>query len=409
MNRTISKAGIAALGVTLAATAVGGLAFADGAPDWYAGGNATVTDPSRTTTGLALYDASGTPVTSGSTSTPIATFAAAAGDVRAGDQYATLYAHLPQSGTAAGAWPGVQVTGTDQFAGTGAITTPGSLTGKPLVRTAGGYSLADVVSALPNKETGASYAGVYELRLRTSSRTAGVADSYAATWVKVTGSTWSVTTAPVPGQVTTPTPTPTGPVATSVTATWPTALTYGTASSVKVTVKAASGTGIPRGTVTVLNGAAVVGSAPLSSTATATVSLSRTGLLPGARQLTVKYSGASGAFTASTSAPRSFAVAKATATRPALSLTKKPTSKRAGTASVVVKAPAGLSAPSGKVTVTLVKGAKKRSVSGSLVGGRVSLKLPKSAKGTWKVSASYAGDAKYRAATSATVALKVRR
>ena len=89
-----------------------------------------------------------------------------------------LFVHLPQSSTAPGAWPGVQVTGTDKFSGAGAVTAPAALNGKPYVaddrRAATRWPTSP--TALPNNETGASFAGVYELRLRTSSPTDGVSD-----------------------------------------------------------------------------------------------------------------------------------------------------------------------------------------------------------------------------------------
>ena len=99
---------------------------------------------------LKLYNASGAEVTSGSTTTPLAAFAAADGAVRSGDEYASLFVHLPQSSTAPGAWPGVQATGTDKFSGAGAVTAPAALSGKPYVATtAAGYTLADVAAACP--------------------------------------------------------------------------------------------------------------------------------------------------------------------------------------------------------------------------------------------------------------------
>ena len=124
---------------------------------WYTGDNATVADPDKTAVALKLYDAAGTEVTSGSTTTPLAAFAAADGPVRAGDDdFASLFVHLPQSSTAPGAWPGVQVTGTNKFTGAGAVPAPASLAGKPYVATtSAGYTLADVVAGLPNNETGA--------------------------------------------------------------------------------------------------------------------------------------------------------------------------------------------------------------------------------------------------------------
>src|SRR3954449_12398927 len=180
MKTRVNKAVLAAAGLAVAVTVAGGVAVGAGADGWYTGGNATVADPDNTGVALKLYNGAGTEVTSGSTAQPLAAFAAAAGAVRADDTYATLYVHLPESSTAPGAWPGLQVSGTDKFSGAGAVAAPAALDGRPYVRTtAEGYTLADVASALPNNETGASFAHVYELRLRTSSPTKGVSTRYA--------------------------------------------------------------------------------------------------------------------------------------------------------------------------------------------------------------------------------------
>src|SRR4051794_15498512 len=111
MKIRMKKRWASALGLALAMTTIGGVAIAAGADDWYDGDNAAVPDHDNIGVALKLYNASGTEVTSGSTTTPIAAFAAAAGTVRANDTFASLYVHLAQSGTAPGAWPGVQVTG----------------------------------------------------------------------------------------------------------------------------------------------------------------------------------------------------------------------------------------------------------------------------------------------------------
>ena len=54
-----------------------------------------------------------------------------------------------------------------------------------------------------------------------------MADHYASTYLKITGSSWALTTAPVLGGGR-----PTPPVGTSVAVTWPAAITYGTAATV---------------------------------------------------------------------------------------------------------------------------------------------------------------------------------
>jgi hypothetical protein len=390
MNLRVKKRWAPVLGLTLAlsvAGTVGGVALADGEEGWYDGGNATVPDPDQTDVALTLYGAGGTPVTSGSITAPIASYAQAADDLRAGDEFATLFVHLPQSSTAPGAWPGLQVTGTDAYDGDPRVAT-----------TADGYTLADVIAALPNEEAGASFAGVYELRLRTSSETAGVGTAYAATWVKVTGSTWELTTAPILGDEE-----PVDePVATSVAATWPAALRYGTAASVGVTVTPESGEAKPTGSVRLVLAGKTIATAPLSAAGTASLAVPRT-LAPGARSLQVAYDGAAEAFDPSVSAAKAFTVAKATPSKPVLKVSKKPTAKKAGAAAVTVGTPAGLAKASGKGSLSLVKGKTVKKVAVTVTNGVASVKLPKLPKGTWTATFVYAGDTFYVSATSAAV------
>lgn len=394
MKFRVKKTWVGALGLALALSTTAGVALGAGADDWYDGDNATVPGADKTAVALKLYDAAGNQVTSGTTTTPLAAFAAADGVVREGDQFASLFVHLPQSSTAPGAWPGLQVTGTDRFAGAGAVAAPAALTGKPFVRTtAAGYTLADVAAALPNSETGESFVGVYELRLRTSSAGDGVADEYAATYLKVTGSTWTVTGAPVLGGG------GSTPVATSVSATWPATLRYGTAASVGVTVDQASGEADPTGTVRLVSGSSTLASATLSAGA-ATLSVPKTALAPGARNLTVVYDGVPNAFGASESTPRAYTVAKAAPGKPTFAVTKPPTAKRPGTASVTVTTPAGLVRAAGKGTVVLRKGAAKKTVAITVKAGKAAVALPKLPAGTWSVTVTYAGSTYYLASTS---------
>ena len=218
------------MGLALAVSTAGGVALAAENPSgWYTGGNATRGRPGQDRRGAQALQRRPAPRSPPAaprrrwprSPRPTAPSAPAT-------TYASLFVHLPQSTTAPGAWPGVQATGTGKFSGAGAVTAPAALSGKPYVATtAAGYTLADVAAALPNNEAGASFAGVYELRLRTSSATAGVSTEYAAAYVKVTGSTWTLTSSPVLGDSVAR-----AAVATTVAATWPAKLTYGTAASV---------------------------------------------------------------------------------------------------------------------------------------------------------------------------------
>lgn len=404
MKIRVKKTWVATSVLAVALSTVGGVsALGAGADDWYDGDNATVADPDKSAVALKLYDASGNQVTSGSTTAPIAAFAAADGAVRSGDEFASLFAHLPRTATAQGAWPGVQVSGTDRFGGAGAVTPAPGLGGKPFVRTtAAGYTLADVAAALPNTESSPSFAGVYELRLRTSSRTDGVATSYAAAYVKVTGATWQVTTAPVLGSGE-PDPQPVG---TSVSVSWPGSLAYGRSAAVAATVVPASGAAKPSGTVRLVLGAQTLATATLTAAGTASLPLAPTALAPGVATLKVVYAGVPGAFVASESAARAISVAKVGGLKPVLKVTKKPTRKKAGKATVTVAGPAGLVKAGGKATVVLTKGKAVKKVVVAVRSGKAAVKLPKLPKGTWKVRVDYAGDAYYLAGKSKTAKVK---
>ncbi|MFS0886447.1 hypothetical protein [Aeromicrobium sp. 179-A 4D2 NHS] len=83
------------------------------------------------------------------------------------------------------------------------------------------------------------------------------------------------------------------------------------------------------------------------------------------------------------------------AARPRFELTKRPTTKRRGTATVTIAGIAGDFGPTGSIQVRLTKGTKIRHVDSYVyrVGRRVT--LPKLAKGTWTVRAAYYGNANY--------------
>lgn len=92
-----------------------------------------------------------------------------------------------------------------------------------------------------------------------------------------------------------------------------------------------------------------------------------------------------------------------------LAVTKRPTSTKGGAAHVTIVVPAGKAAATGTVKVVLKKGATKRTVKQAVVDGVATVKLPKLAKGKWKVSVRYSGDATYLPLTSAAKAIKVTR
>jgi hypothetical protein len=87
---------------------------------------------------------------------------------------------------------------------------------------------------------------------------------------------------------------------------------------------------------------------------------------------------------------------------------KKPTRSKKGTYRVTITTPKGSPKATGKITITLKKGKVKKTVRATLKKGAVTLKLPKLARGTWKVSISWAGDANYRSAKATGASIKVK-
>lgn len=412
---------IAAL--TLVATAAGGMAIAsaprfDGDPtslSWYEADNASVPDPDRTGLALGLYDADGRAVTTGTTTAPLPAFAVAGGALRAGDTSATLFVHAAQSGTAQGAWPGVQLTGTDRYDGqaTPPLVVPAGLSGRPLVRTAGAATLADVLNGFASADQG-TYAGVLELRLRTSSATAGVGSSYAGAYLRVSGTTWTVVDGPAPvdpspsptdptSGPTDPTSSPTtqAPATTTTTATAPATAFYGRSFAVSATV--AGGVG---GTVTLREGARVITTATLGENGRAALVVPARAVQPGARTLTVAYGGSAAAQASSTTVRVSVAKAPATV-RATLSAARI---KRTAQAKVTVVVAATGVPGSGITGAVTVFDGKKRLTGVSLTAarnGRVVVTLPRLAVGAHSLKVVYAGNANVASASSAAVRLTV--
>jgi hypothetical protein len=365
---------------------------------WYSGGNATLADPDSVTT-LKFYDDSGNVITSGSTDGPIAPFAAADGTVRAGDTRGTLYAYSPSGTTAPGAWTGAQISNSTKFAGDGGETGPGAVSGKQFHKAVSSdTSLADYIAGYPNTSAGANLANIYEIRLRTSSGS-GVGADYASGFVKVSGSTWTQVATPTLGE-STAVGTTTKPGSKS--------LTYGTSTTIPVTVIQASGSTAPVGKVTFHKGDTKLGEAAVNS-GIANVPVGKTSLLPGTYSLTFKFVPTdTNAFAAST-ATKSYSVAKRSVSA-SLSIKKAPTSTKSGSAEVKISASSGLPVPSGKVEFRWRKsGSSKYSkTTGTLSStGKKTFTISKKSKGTWEFQAKYLGSSRYSTKTTSWKKVKV--
>jgi hypothetical protein len=393
--RTV-KAG--ALALVLASAATTGLVVASGAnadtpttPPWQ---TAAFADPNAVGT-LSFYDASGAPVTGGSTTAPIS-YAVASGTVNTGDNEGTLFAYTPQvvsQGTgvvnnAPAGWSGEQLSAATAFP---LATHPGSVSATlpAYAGSAGDVTLANYIAAYPNALSTSGYQNVYELRLRTTSTSASVTPSnkYAVADIVVTGSTWAVYG--------------TGAVKTDTTtsATVPATGTYGTGFDVPVTV---AGTGTPGGTVTLKDGSTTVGSAVTLASGAATIHVAATALAAGTHSLTVAYGGDTGD-NSSTSDSHAITIAKGATTTAAPTYAKatygtayKATAKVTGTGFV----------PTG--TATLRSGSTTIATA-TLSAGTATFTIPgtKLTPGSHSLTVAYAGSANAAASTSAAKTVAV--
>ncbi|HTW20501.1 MAG TPA: hypothetical protein VME70_09860, partial [Mycobacteriales bacterium] len=201
--------------VAVATVAAGGLvvgsagsaAATGGAPPW---------EPDSGSVGsLTFYDAAGTPVTGGSINdAPIAAYVQGSTQIRSGDTKATLLGYTPVSGQVPGQWSGEALSSSTVYPNTNAPA-PLNSSSLPLVTGSGGdESLATYIADFPNTDTSTTdgYAGLYQLRLKTSVAGQSPTTSYDSVDIQVTGSSWSVV---YPAPVATPTTTTLGTSPTS--------------------------------------------------------------------------------------------------------------------------------------------------------------------------------------------------
>ncbi|MCW2498186.1 Ig-like domain-containing protein [Jatrophihabitans sp.] len=330
--RAVASATIAGLALVGALVLDSGAASADPpTPPWQVSGN---TDANEVGT-LSLFDAAGQPVTGGSLSdAPSFAYAVGSAVGRAGDTKATLYGYLPKNGQAPGSWSNLQLSGSSTYPVTGA---PASISTTLPVFTgsATNTSIGQLVSAFPNTDdTDDGYAGLYELRVKTSAPGQPANPKYNAVDISVTGQSWQVVY-----------PAPVGASTTVLTASPGSGAAVGTTISLTATVTASS----TDGTVQFADGTTSIGAAvPVSGgVATTTWKPATTGT----HSLTATFSPAGSAVTPSNGS-LTFAVNKATPTLTGTWSTTAPTYGKSYTVAAKVTAP-GLS-PTG--TVSLLAG-----------------------------------------------------
>ena len=174
--------------------------------------------------------------------------------------------------------------------------------------------------------------------------------------------------------------------------------THGKAATVTVSVAATGAQ--PTGAVT-LTGTGSDLTAPLSG-GKAVFTLPSS-LAAGTRTLTASYAGDASVRTSAGTG--TLVVGKARATSVQVTVKKKPTTKTSGKAVVKVVGVATGVAPTGKVLVKLTSGKVTKKVRATLVRGKAVVALPKVTRGSWKLAATYRGDANYDVRSARVVKL----
>ncbi len=209
--------------------------------------------------GLSLYNASGVLVTGGNlTDAPIAAYVEGASTIRSGDTKATLYAYTPVNGLAPGNWSGQALSASTTYPNASA---PSPLITATLpVQTGGSLdeSLSEYIAQFPNNDTSSDgYAGIYQLRLKTTASGQGGNTTYDSADIQVSGSTWSLVY-------------PTHFVTTALTTTPASRTAFGSSVGLTATLTPSNATG----TVQFKNGTANIGSPVTVSGGTASTTTS---------------------------------------------------------------------------------------------------------------------------------------
>jgi hypothetical protein len=252
-------------------------------------------DPAATLGGVDFFDASGTQITTGSTTASPFVAYAVAQNAPVGGVKAAYFAYTPVNGSAPGTWGGAQLGGGTAYP----VSAPTSLAGlaNPMVTgKSGDVTLTSYTTTNPNTDTSADgYAGLYAIRVKVT----GVA-GYALTDIVISGSTWTQ----VDGSYTSPAKGGSGPATTTTTvsADPPSPIGAGTSVTFTATVSPTA-----PGNVQFMDGGTALGSAVPVSGATATFTTST--LPAGTHPITAVFTPTdSAAFGPSTSTALSYVV-----------------------------------------------------------------------------------------------------
>jgi hypothetical protein len=185
LGRYVAIAAVVAVGVGVA-LGTGSAAAAGGSAPWEP-------DPQSVGT-ITFYNAAGTPITSGSTtSSPMAAFAVGSTTVHAGDTTAVLIAAQPNSDASTANWNTDFLSGFTSYPiSSGAPASIQTLSqSKPVVTgKSTDLALSDFIAEFPSDSGKPGYKNVYQLRLKTANGSTQTAE-YDVADVIVSGSTWS--------------------------------------------------------------------------------------------------------------------------------------------------------------------------------------------------------------------------
>ncbi|MFD1826108.1 Ig-like domain repeat protein [Mumia zhuanghuii] len=299
-----------------------------------------------------------------------------------------------------------------------AMEVPSSLSGAPVTAIAAGGAhdsviVADVKTAVVPRVTGVARPG--QTLTGTAGTFSGAPDNVTNQWLAngtpiagATGTSLALnathlgkrityrTTATKGALTRTATSTPTSPVAkpTPTVGLAAPAGAYGRAGTVTVTVSNSA-----TGTVTLTLNGRSLGAKTLSRGRTL-YSIPRT-TTPGRWTLRASYHGNTTLNTATRTT--TYTVTKARPGTVKTKITKKPSSRKKGKATITIARPTGLTAPRGKVTLVLKKGSKKLKTTATVRNGKATVKLPKTTRGTWKITTTYTGDTRYTPAKAKTI------
>jgi hypothetical protein len=184
--RPIALVAMATVAAGSLAAGFGGTAFAGTAPPWEP-------DPGSVG-GLVFFNVAGQQIIGGNlTDSPIAAYVEGTATVRTGDTKATLYGYVPVAGTSPGTWSGEALGSSTTYPNGGAPAPLNTATLPVEIGSSGDETIATLESDLPNTNTVASgYAGLYQLRLKTTATGKSPNATYDSADIQITGSTWSV-------------------------------------------------------------------------------------------------------------------------------------------------------------------------------------------------------------------------